>query len=100
MATKTELKFRPLNDRVLIQRKEGREQEGGIILPDAARKKQEIAQVLAVGPGKKDSEGKVSPMEVRVGDQVLIDRYAGQEISLEGEEYLIVRQDDIVAIVE
>lgn len=100
MATKTTLKFRPLSDRVLIQRKEGSEQEGGIILPDAARKKQEVAQVLAVGPGKKKSDGTLIAMEIQVGDQVLIDRYAGQEITLDGEEYLIVRQDDIVAIVE
>lgn len=100
MTTKTRVNFRPLSDRVLIKRNEAQQSEGGIILPESARKKQEIATVIATGPGKKDKEGTLQAMEIKVGDSVLLDRYAGQEVTLEGEEYLIVRQDDIVAIVE
>lgn len=100
MTTKTRVNFRPLSDRVLIKRNEAQQSEGGIILPESARKKQEIATVIAAGPGKKDKEGTLQAMEIKVGDSVLLDRYAGQEVTLEGEEYLIVRQDDIVAIVE
>lgn len=100
MATKTQVNFRPLSDRVLIKRNESEQSQGGIILPESARKKQEIATVIATGPGKKSDDGSLKAMEIKVGDSVLLDRYAGQEISIEGEEYIIVRQDDIVAIVE
>lgn len=100
MTTQTKTKFRPLNDRVLLQRQEDQAQAGGIILPDSAKKKQETAVVKAVGPGKLDSSGKLSPMNIKEGDCVLIDRYAGQEIEIDGEEYTIVRSDDIIAIVE
>ncbi len=91
---------RPVGSRVLAKRVEAQEQRGGIILPDTAKKKEELARVLAVGPGKPDDKGQIQPMPVKVGDLILMDRYAGQEISLEGEEFLIVRADDIVAIIE
>lgn len=100
MTTKTQVNFRPLNDRVLIKRNEAEASSGGIILPDSAKKKQEIATVIATGPGKRKDDGALESMEIKAGDSVLLDRYAGQEVTLDGEEYLIVRQDDIIAIVE
>lgn len=100
-AEKLHLNIRPLGNRVLAQRVESQESlRGGILLPDTAKKKQETARVLAVGSGKTDQDGKEHPVPVKVGDVILIDKYAGQEVSLEGEEYLIVRGDDIVAIIE
>ncbi len=96
-----ELKIKPLSNRVLVQRLEADTAAvGGIILPDSAQKKQETAKVMAVGPGQKDSDGKISPMPVSVGDIVLMDKYAGQELELDGQEYHILRADDIIAIVE
>lgn len=100
-AEKLHLNIRPLGNRVLAQRMESQESlKGGILLPDTAKKKQETARILAVGSGKLDRDGKEQPLPVKVGDVILIDKYAGQEVSLEGEEFLIVRGDDIVAIIE
>ena len=97
----TKVKLRPLSDRVLMKRLEAEETlKGGIILPDTAKKKQEQAEVVAVGPGKKDKEGNLVPLPVKVGDIVLMDKYSGQEVTLNDEEYLIVRSDDLIAIVE
>ena len=91
----------PLGNRVLVRRLDEKETvKGSIILPDSAKKKQEMTEVVAVGPGKKTEEGKILPMPVKAGDIVLIDKYAGQEITLDDEEYVVVRSDDIVAIVE
>ncbi|MBA3958213.1 MAG: co-chaperone GroES [Parachlamydiaceae bacterium] len=99
--TATSTKFLPLSNRVLLRRLEQDEKlKGGIILPDTAKKKQEQAQVIAVGPGKKDKEGKTIPMPVKVGDTVLIDKYSGQDVSLDDTDYVIVRADDIIAIIE
>lgn len=97
---KQQLKFRPLGDRVLLIRRESEESVGGILLPDNAKKKQETAQVVAVGPGKSDKNGALLPMPVKVGDLVLIEKYSGQEVSLDNQEYTIVRAEDIIAIVE
>ena len=98
-AVKTKLK--PLGDRVLAKRLEAQETvKGGIILPDTAKKKQETAKVVAVGPGKKDKEGKTISMPVKIGDTILMDKYAGQEVTIDDEEYIIVRSDDIIAILE
>lgn len=95
------IKLKPLGNRVLLQRTEPEEgAKGGIILPDTAKKKQETARVMAIGPGKKDKTGKVLPMPVKEGDMVLIDKYSGQEVTLDDEEYVIVRADDIIAIIE
>ncbi len=99
--TKQKISLRPLGDRVIAQRLEQEETlKGGIILPDSAKKKQESAKVLAVGPGKTDKEGKFSPMPVKVGDIILMDKYAGQEVTQNDEEYIIVKADDIIAIIE
>ncbi len=100
-AEKLHLHIRPLGNRVLAQRAEAQETlKGGILLPDSAKKKQETARVLAIGTGKLDKDGREQPLPVKVGDVILIDKYAGQEVSLDGEDYLIVRGDDIVAIIE
>lgn len=94
-------KLKPLGNRVLAKRLEQEESTvGGIILPDSAKQKQEIAQVIAVGPGSKDKDGDLTEMPVKVGDKFLMDRYAGQEVTLEQEEYIFVKAEDIIAIVE
>jgi len=103
MNQKTEKKvsLRPLGNRVLVQRFEQEEAlKGGIILPDSAKKKQELALVIAVGSGKTTSEGKTLPMPVKNGDKVLMDKYSGQEVTVENEEYVVLRSDDIIAIIE
>ncbi len=98
---KTKVQLRPLGGRVLVRRIEAQEKlKGGIILPDTAKKKEERAEVVAVGTGKKDKNGKVIPMPVKVGDIILMDKYSGQEVQVNDEEFMIVRQDDIIAIVE
>jgi chaperonin GroES len=97
-AVKTQLK--PLSDRVLLSRTEEESMKGGIILPDSAKKKQETARVIAVGPGKHDKEGVLMPMPVKEGDVVLLDKYSGQEVTIDGEEFVIVRASDIIAIIE
>jgi len=101
METKKKLTLRPLGNRVLVQRLEEEETlKGGIILPDTAKKKQESAHVVAVGKGKATEDGKVLPMPVKVGDTVLMDKYAGQEVTLDDEEYIVLKSDDIIAIIE
>jgi chaperonin GroES len=93
--------LKPLGNRVLVQRLEPEEKmKGGIILPDSAKKKQESARVMAIGSGKKLEDGKTIPMPVQVGDVILMDKYSGQEVSLDGEEYMILKADDIIAIIE
>ena len=94
-------KLQPLGNRVLLQRLETEEKlKGGIILPDSAKKKQEKAEVVAVGPGKKDKNGNLIPMPVKVGDVVLMEKYSGQEISINDKELVILKADDLIAIVE
>lgn len=101
MTTNTKCKLRPLADRVLVQRKKAEEQNiGGIILPDSAQSKQDMGTVIATGPGKKDKDGNTIEISVKVGDSILWDKYGGQEITVEEEEYIIVKSDDIIAIVE
>ncbi len=93
--------LKPLGNRVLVQRLEPEEKmKGGIILPDSAKKKQESAKVVAVGPGKRLDDGKISPMPVSIGDIVLMDKYSGQEVTIDDEEYMILKADDIIAIIE
>jgi chaperonin GroES len=97
-AKKTTLK--PLRDRVLVKRLEQEETlKGGIILPDTAKKKQETGKVIAVGAGKISEDGKLQPMPVSVGDTILMDKYSGQEVTIDDEEYVIVKADDIIAII-
>jgi chaperonin GroES len=98
---KSSVSFRPLGNRVLVRRLEPEEKlKGGILLPDTAKKKQERAEVIALGLGKTDKSGKTIPMPVKMGDTILMEKYSGQEITLDDEEYVIVRADDIIAIVE
>jgi len=103
MIQKTEKKvsLKPLGDRVLVQRLEQEETlKGGIILPDTAKKKQEMAVVIAIGKGKITSEGKSLPMPVKPGDTILMDKYSGQEVTIDSEEYVVIKSDDIIAFVE
>ena len=101
MSVYSKKKIAPTLDRVLLKRQAQEETvAGGIILPESAKKKPELAEIIAVGPGKKDKEGKLQEVPFTVGTIVLIDKYAGQEISLDDQEYMIVKSEDIVAIVE
>ncbi len=93
--------IRPLHDRVLAKRiEEGEQVRGGIIIPDTAKEKPQEAEVIAVGPGKIQEDGKRAPMDVKAGDKVLIGKYSGSEIKIENEEYVIVREDEILAVIE
>ncbi len=95
------MKFRPLHDRVLIKVLDSEEKTaGGIIIPDTAKEKPQEATVVAVGNGKRLDDGKVLPLEVKVGDTILFSKYAGTEVKIEGEEHLILREDDVIGIVE
>lgn len=99
--TVKKISLKPLGNRVLVQRLEAEETlKGGIILPDSAKKKQETARVVAIGPGKKLEDGKVIPISVKVGDLILMDKYSGQEVTLDDEEYVIVKADDLIAVIE
>ena len=94
-------KIRPLNERVLVRRLEEEEvSKGGIIIPDSAKEKPAEGEVVAVGNGKKTEEGKVVPLDVKAGDKVLFSKYSGSDVNIDGEEYLIMREDDILAIIE
>lgn len=98
---KTCQSLKPLGNRVLVRRLEQDEKlKGGILLPDTAKKKQEQAEVIAIGTGKKDKNGNLIPFPVKVGDVILMEKYSGQEVTLNDEEYNILRADDIIAIVE
>jgi chaperonin GroES len=95
------MKIRPLQDRVIVKRVEEEEKtKGGIIIPDTAKEKPQEGQIIAVGPGKVTDEGKKIPMEVKAGDRVLFGKYSGSEIKMDGEEHLIMREDDILGIIE
>lgn len=98
--TEKKVALRPLGNRVVAQRLEQEETlKGGIIVPDTAKKKQETAKVIAVGPGQTTKEGTLIPVPVNVGDLILMDKYAAQEVSIDNEDYVIVKGDDIIAIV-
>jgi chaperonin GroES len=100
MATKTKLNLRPLGERVIVQALPQEEKtKSGIILPDTAKEKPNQGEVVAVGPGRITDDGKTIPMNVKVGDKVLYGKYSGQEVKLDGEEFLIVKESDIYAIV-
>ncbi|MBC8177430.1 MAG: co-chaperone GroES [Desulfobacteraceae bacterium] len=95
------MKIRPLHDRVIVKRVDEEEiTKGGIIIPDTAKEKPVEGEIVAVGDGKVADDGKKIPLEVKAGDKVLFGKYAGTEIQIEGEENLIMREDDIIAIVE
>jgi chaperonin GroES len=93
------MKIRPLHDRILVRRVDEEEKTaGGIIIPDTAKEKPQEAIVVAVGPGRVGDDGKTIPMEVSVGNRVLVGKYSGTEVNIEGGEHVIVRQDDVLAI--
>jgi len=95
------MKFRPLYDRILVERVELEETtKGGIILPDTAKEKPQQGKVIAVGQGKKTEDGKIIPLEVKAGTMILFGKYSGSEVKVEGVEYLIMREDDVLGIVE
>jgi chaperonin GroES len=92
--------IRPLHDRVLVKRLETQEQiRGGIIIPDTAKEKPQEAEVIAVGPGKLLEDGKRSPMDVQKGDRILMGKYSGSEIKIEDQDYVILREDEILAVI-
>lgn len=95
------MNLRPLHDRVIIKRVDDAEQKsaGGIIIPDSAKEKPQKAEVVAVGPGKRNDKGEVSALDVKAGDKVLIGKYAGNEIKIDDQEYVIVREDEILAVI-
>ena len=95
------LKFRPLHDRVVVKRIEAEEKtKGGIIIPDTAKEKPIEGQVVAVGNGKILEDGKVRPLDIKPGDRVLFSKYAGTEIKIDGEEHLMMREEDILGVIE
>ncbi|MDI6616111.1 MAG: co-chaperone GroES [Syntrophaceae bacterium] len=95
------MKIRPLHDRIIVKRLEEEEKtKGGIIIPDSAKEKPMEGKVIAVGNGKKTEEGKIVKMDVKAGDRVLFSKYAGTEVKIDGVEHLIMREDDILGIIE
>ena len=95
------MKIRPLQDRIIVKRVDEEETtKGGIIIPDTAKEKPQEGKVIAVGKGKINEDGKVQPLDVKKGDKVLFSKYAGTEITLEGDEHLIIREDDVLGVVE
>ena len=95
------MKIRPLHDRVIVKRiEEERKSAGGIVIPDTAAEKPDQGEIVAVGKGKKDDNGKLIPIDVKVGDRVLFGKYSGTEIKLDGEEHLILREEDVLGILD
>ena len=93
--------LRPLQDRLLVKRlDEGEQVQGGIIIPDTAKEKPQQAKVLAVGPGRVTDDGKLQPIEVKVGDTVVFGKYSGTEVKVEGDDLLIIREDDVLGVLE
>jgi chaperonin GroES len=95
------MKLRPLHDRILVQRvEEETKTKGGIIIPDSAKEKPAEGKVVAVGNGKLDDAGKRIPLEVKVGNKILFGKYSGSEVKIDGDEYLIMREDDVLGVIE
>jgi chaperonin GroES len=95
------MKIRPLQDRILVKRLEGEEKtKGGIIIPDTAKEKPQEGRVIAVGKGKINDEGKVLPLDVKKGDKILFSKYSGTEVQIEGDEHIIIREDDVLGVIE
>jgi len=95
------MKIRPLNDRILVKRlEEEAKTAGGIIIPDSAKEKPAEGEIIAVGPGKMNKQGDRIAMDVKPGDRVLFSKYGGTDVKIEGEDYLIMREDDILGVVE
>ena len=95
------MKFRPLHDRVVVRRIESEEKTaGGIIIPDTAKEKPQEGEVIAVGPGARDEAGKLIPLDVKAGDRILFGKWSGTEVKIDGEEFLIMKESDVMGIVE
>jgi chaperonin GroES len=95
------MKIRPLHDRIVVQRtEEASKTKGGIIIPDTAKEKPAEGKVIAVGKGRIADDGKVVPMELKVGDRILFSKYGGHEVKIDGEEFLIMSQDDVYGVIE
>ena len=95
------MKFRPLHDRVVVRRVEAEEKtKGGIIIPDTAKEKPQEGEVIAVGPGARDEAGKLTPLDVKAGDRVLFGKWSGTEVRVDGEDLLIMKETDIMGIIE
>jgi chaperonin GroES len=95
------MKFRPLHDRVVVRRLEAEEKTaGGIIIPDTAKEKPQEGEVIAVGKGKVNEEGKVRPLDVKAGDRILFGKYSGTEIKLDGEEFIIMREEEVLGTLQ
>jgi chaperonin GroES len=96
------VKVRPLHDRLIVERieEEGEQKVGGIIIPDTAKEKPQQGKIIAAGKGKLKDDGSVTPLDVQAGDTVLFGKYSGQEIKLDGEEFLIMREDEILGVIE
>ena len=95
------MKFRPLHDRVVVKRIDAEEKTaGGIIIPDTAKEKPQQGEVIAVGPGRFDESGKRIPMDVKKGDRILMGKYSGTEVKIDGGEYVILREDDVLGIIQ
>ena len=93
--------LRPLNDRVIVKRLDNeRTTASGIVIPESAAEKPDQGEVLAVGPGKRTEDGKVLPLDLKVGDKILFGKYAGQSVKVDGEELLVIREEEILAIIE
>ena len=100
MPTATKVKLRPLHDRILVKRvEETEDRHGSIIIPDTAKEKPQEGKVIAVGNGKVTDEGKKLPLDVKAGDRILFGKYTSQEVKLNGEEYLIMREDEVLAVI-
>jgi len=94
------MKFKPLGDRILLKQLEAKEQtKGGIVLPDTVKEKPQEGEIIAVGEGKKSPEGKVVSLSLKVGDKVLYGKYSGTEVVIDGEDYLIIREEDVLGII-
>ena len=101
MATATKTKFRPLHDRLLVKRlEEGDAKHGSIIIPDTAKEKPQEGKVIAVGTGKVTEDGKKLPLDVKAGDRILFGKYSGSEVKIDDEEYLILKEEDVLGILD
>jgi len=95
------MKVRPLHDRIIVKRiEEGEQKIGGIIIPDTAKEKPQQGKVIAAGNGKQNDEGKRFPLDVKAGDTILFGKYSGQEIKIDGEEHIIMREDEVLGVIE
>jgi chaperonin GroES len=95
------MKIRPLYDRIVVKRiEQGEERQGGLFIPDSAKEKPQEGEVVAVGKGKRLEDGSVAPLDVQAGDRILFGKYSGSEIKVDGEEFLIMREDDVLGVIE